>query len=60
MGPDVLVTCLGVVAGAIAGLFGVGVVVVFVPALVFFLSMSQVHAQSTSLLAIIPVAILGT
>lgn len=60
MGIDLLVACLGVAAGTIAGLFGVGGGVVFVPALVFFLSMSQVHAQSTSLLAIIPVAILGT
>ncbi len=60
MGADLLVIVLGVVAGAIAGMFGVGGGVVFVPTLVFFLGMGQVHAQSTSLLAIIPVAALGT
>jgi uncharacterized membrane protein YfcA len=60
MGVDPLVAALGIVAGMIAGVFGVGGGVVFVPTLVFFLGMSQVHAQSTSLLAIIPVAILGT
>jgi uncharacterized protein len=60
MSTDLLVAVLGVGAGAIAGMFGVGGGVVFVPALVFCLGMSQVHAQSTSLLAIIPVAILGT
>lgn len=60
MGVDLLVALLGVAAGLIAGVFGVGGGVVFVPALVFFLGMSQVHAQSTSLLAIIPVAVLGT
>jgi uncharacterized membrane protein YfcA len=60
MGADALVAALGVVAGMIAGVFGVGGGVVFVPALVFILGMSQVHAQSASLLAIIPVAILGT
>ena len=60
MGADVLVAVLGIAAGMIAGVFGVGGGVVFVPALVFFLGMTQVHAQSTSLLAIIPVALLGT
>ncbi len=60
MGADVFIAVLGVGAGIIAGVFGVGGGVVFVPALVFFLGMSQVHAQSTSLLAIIPVALLGT
>jgi uncharacterized membrane protein YfcA len=56
----IAVMALGVIAGVIAGLFGVGGGVIFVPTLVFFLGMTQVHAESTSLLAIIPVAILGT
>jgi uncharacterized membrane protein YfcA len=60
MGVGALVVGLGVVAGMIAGVFGVGGGVVFVPTLVFLVGMTQVHAQATSLLAIIPVAILGT
>lgn len=60
MGADVLVLLLGVVAGAVSGLFGVGGGVVFVPTLVLLIGLSEVHAQATSLLAIIPVAILGT
>ena len=47
MGVDLLVALLGVADGMIDGVFGVGGGVVFVPALVFFLGMSQVHAQST-------------
>lgn len=60
MGPDLLVAGLGVAGGAIAGLFGVGGGVIFVPTLVLVVGMSEVHAQATSLLAIIPVAMLGT
>jgi uncharacterized protein len=51
---------IGVLGGAIAGLLGVGGGVVFVPGLVLFLGLDQHHAEATSLLAIIPVAILGT
>jgi uncharacterized membrane protein YfcA len=60
MGPDLLVAGLGIVAGVIAGVFGVGGGVVFVPTLVLIVGMTEVHAQATSLLAIIPVAVLGT
>jgi uncharacterized membrane protein YfcA len=51
---------VGLVGGAIAGLLGVGGGIVFVPGLVIFLGLDQHHAEATSLLAIIPVAILGT
>ena len=51
---------VGVLGGAIAGLLGVGGGVVFVPGMVLFLGLDQHHAVATSLLAIIPVAILGT
>jgi uncharacterized membrane protein YfcA len=44
----------------IAGLLGVGGGVVFVPGLVIFLGLSQHQAEATSLLAIVPVAIVGT
>jgi uncharacterized membrane protein YfcA len=50
---------VGVAAGAIAGMFGVGGGALFVPALVIFLGLSQLEAEATSLLAIVPVAIVG-
>ena len=43
-----------------AGLLGVGGGVLFVPGLVIFLGLDQHHAEATSLLAIVPVAIVGT
>lgn len=51
---------IGVCAGVIAGLLGVGGGVLFVPGLVIFMSLGQHQAEATSLLAIIPVAIVGT
>ena len=56
MGADVAVMVLGVFAGAVSGLFGVGGGVLFVPTLTLIVGMSELHAQATSLLAIIPVA----
>ena len=50
---------IGIAAGVVAGLLGVGGGVLFVPALVIFLNLPQVDAEATSLLAIIPVALLG-
>ncbi len=50
---------LGFAAGITAGMLGVGGGVLFVPALVFFLEQGQLDAESTSLLAIVPVAFLG-
>jgi uncharacterized membrane protein YfcA len=50
---------IGFVAGGIAGMFGVGGGIVFVPGLVFLLDLSQVDAEATSLLAIVPVALVG-
>src|SRR3954451_21083168 len=40
-------------------MLGVGGGILFVPGLVFFLGLSQLSAQSTSLLAIVPVAAVG-
>jgi len=51
---------IGVAAGVVAGMLGVGGGVLFVPGLVFFVSLGQHQAEATSLLAIIPVAIVGT
>jgi uncharacterized protein len=51
---------IGLAGGVVAGMLGVGGGVLFVPGLVAFLSLSQHQAEATSLLAIIPVAIVGT
>jgi hypothetical protein len=50
---------IGLAAGVIAGLLGVGGGVLFVPGLVLFLGLSQHQAEATSLLAIVPVALVG-
>lgn len=50
---------IGIVAGVAAGLLGIGGGALFVPALVIFLDLTQVEAEATSLLAIIPVALVG-
>jgi uncharacterized protein len=50
---------IGFLAGGVAGMFGVGGGIVFVPCLVILLGLDQVDAEATSLLAIVPVAIVG-
>jgi uncharacterized membrane protein YfcA len=57
---DVLLAIVvGFAAGVSSGMLGVGGGVIFVPGLVFVLGLSQLSAESTSLLAIIPVALVG-
>jgi uncharacterized protein len=51
---------IGLAGGILAGLLGVGGGVLFVPGLVIFLGLGQHQAEATSLLAIVPVAIVGT
>jgi hypothetical protein len=51
---------IGLAGGIVAGLLGVGGGVLFVPGLVIFLGLNQHQAEATSLLAIVPVAIVGT
>jgi uncharacterized protein len=53
------VLAIGFLAGMASGLLGVGGGALFVPALVLFLGLSQLDAQATSLLAIVPVALAG-
>jgi uncharacterized membrane protein YfcA len=55
----ILAAVLGVAAGVLSGLLGVGGGILFVPTLTLVLSLSQVRAEATSLLAIIPVALVG-
>lgn len=50
---------IGLLAGVVAGLLGVGGGALFVPALTIGLGLSQLDAEATSLLAIIPVALVG-
>jgi uncharacterized membrane protein YfcA len=51
---------IGVAAGLLAGMLGVGGGILFVPGLVILVGLSQHEAVATSLLAVIPVAIVGT
>ena len=50
---------IGFAAGVSSGLLGIGGGILFVPGLVFFLSLSQLSAEATSLVAIVPVALVG-
>ena len=50
---------LGFAAGAVGGMLGVGGGILFVPALSLVLGQSHLDAEATSLLAIIPVAVVG-
>jgi uncharacterized membrane protein YfcA len=54
-----LAVCLGVAAGALSGLFGVGGGILFVPTLVLVLDLGQLSAQATSLAAVVPVVLFG-
>jgi uncharacterized protein len=56
---SVLAVVLGLAAGMLAGLFGIGGGILFVPALVA-LGLEHHHATGTSLLAIIPTVLVGT
>lgn len=51
---------IGVAAGVLAGLFGVGGGILFVPTLALVLGLTQLHAEASSLLAILPTALVGT
>jgi uncharacterized protein len=59
-GDVVAAAALGVAGGMVGGLLGVGGGVLFVPALAIFADLTQLEAESTSLLAIVAVAALGT
>jgi uncharacterized membrane protein YfcA len=53
-----LAVALGVLAGILSGLFGVGGGILFVPILTW-LGLTQLHAEASSLLAIIPTVMVG-
>ena len=50
---------VGFAAGAVAGMLGVGGGILFVPALVLLVGLAHLEAEATSLLAIVPVALVG-
>ncbi len=54
----VFAVALGLVAGVLSGLFGVGGGILFVPILTA-LGLTQLHAEASSLLAIIPTVCVG-
>jgi hypothetical protein len=57
---DVVATLVvGFAAGVSSGLLGIGGGLLFVPGLVLILGETQLRAEATSLLAIIPVALVG-
>lgn len=51
---------IGFAAGMSSGLLGIGGGILFVPGLVLILGETQLRAEATSLLAIIPVAVVGS
>ena len=57
---EVAVALVGLLGGFLAGLFGVGGGILFVPVLALGLGLTQLHAEASSLLAIIPTAIVGS
>jgi uncharacterized membrane protein YfcA len=50
---------VGVATGIVSGLVGVGGGILFVPALVLLAGLGQVGAEATSLLAVVPVSLVG-
>ena len=56
---EVAAAIMGFAGGMVGGMLGVGGGVIFVPALAIFLDESQVGAEATSLLAIVPVAMIA-
>jgi uncharacterized membrane protein YfcA len=56
---SILAALMGFVGGMVGGLLGVGGGILFVPALAIFMDETQVRAEATSLLAIVPVALVA-
>lgn len=54
----IILLCVGLMAGMLSGLVGVGGGIIIVPALVYFMGMSQHEAQGTSLsVLLLPVGV---
>ena len=59
MGPVVAALLLGLLAGVMAGFYGVGGGLLFVPTLVLAIDLGQLEAEATSLAAILPTVVAG-
>ncbi len=56
----IILLCLGLLAGILSGMVGIGGGIVIVPALVYFLGYSQHQAQGTVLfMFLLPIGLLG-
>ena len=55
-----VLVCVGVATGVLAGLLGIGGGILLVPFLVLAVGMSQHEAEATSLLVILPTAVAGS
>ncbi|MBU1726258.1 MAG: sulfite exporter TauE/SafE family protein [Candidatus Omnitrophica bacterium] len=51
---QILFVVLGLTAGVLSGLFGIGGGMILVPALVFLFGLTQLQAQGTTLAAMVP------
>lgn len=56
---ELLVVFLGLGIGVLSALFGVGGGLMFVPAMTLILGLTQIHATASSLLAVLPTALVG-
>lgn len=59
-GSAIVLVLLGLAAGTLAGLLGIGGGVIMVPAMVVLIGMSPAVAKGTSVAVIVPTAIIGT
>jgi uncharacterized membrane protein YfcA len=49
-----ILVCIGVFAGIVSGMIGIGGGLIIVPSLVYFLALNQFGAQGTSIAAMLP------
>ena len=54
MNDIIIYIIIGIAAGTLSGLFGIGGGIIIIPALVFLTGFSQLTAQGTSLIAMLP------
>jgi len=59
MWTELLVVVIGLGIGVLSALFGVGGGLMFVPTMTLILGLTQVHATASSLLAVLPTALVG-
>ncbi len=50
----IILICIGIFAGMMSGFIGIGGGIIIVPALVYFMGLTQQQAQGTSLLLMLP------